>query len=145
MEAAGARIGWLEKATGKKNGTSRGEIYERKGFDLSISAMGISVDAGGYLLEIAKTLGWAHSFGYGITPLSFHEIRSYAELTGEIKEGWESKAIRRISESFCKGYQDESGIDPAFWIPYEGLIPPLVPIKGTKFEGETEWIPTLPS
>lgn len=72
------------------------------------------VDAGGYLVRAFQEIGRL-SIGFSLAPLTWAEIDAYARLTGEIKEPFEAKIIRRMSEAYLEGFragEDEFSIPP---------------------------------
>lgn len=61
------------------------------------------IDAGKYLLSACFEIGWAESVMGGLRPVQWSEIKAYADLCGEIKEPWEAKLIKTMSERYCRG------------------------------------------
>lgn len=48
-------------------------------------------------------MGWAESVVGGIRPLPWTEIKAYADLSQSIKEPWEARLLKTMSEAYCKG------------------------------------------
>ena len=124
----------MEAVESGGSGKPRREAYIASGFDLSAAAVGIEAGDGAYLIEAIERLGWIEQSGMSIEPLRWTEIKAYADLTGDIAKRWEFNLIRDMSVAFIRGYKSEETFEPARWSEYQGLIRPLVMMKGE------EWI-----
>lgn len=84
------------------------------------------------MIGIIQDIGWADRHGMnGVLPISWLEIKAYAELTLGVTEPWEFKALRKMSESYVHGLKH--GENPLA----------IFPGEGEEYEGEEdtyEWV-----
>ena len=84
------------------------------GYDLSPLRWGVDKSAEGYLLEAMQNLGWCQSGGMDAAPLSWAEIKAYADCTRDLSEPWEFQTLRDMSMAYLRGYRaDLHAEDPA--------------------------------
>lgn len=55
---------------------------------------------GQHLVRAITELGWSGNSGMGIIPLSWLEIKSYADATEALSEPWEFRCIREMSSAY---------------------------------------------
>lgn len=80
------------------------------------------LSAAQYLLETLFEVGPVQSDGLGVGPLSWLEMKSFADATGGISDPWEFRALRRMSEAYIEGFRQ--GKNPL-------CIPPADRVSGT--------------
>ena len=69
---------------------------------------------GTYLIQALVEMGWAANNGFGECPLSWVEIKSYADATGAISEPWEFRCVRDMSSAYVteRGHTEPLRIAP---------------------------------
>ena len=123
------RLGWLDGKTSEKEGAStrRSQLLS-SGFDLNPLRWGVEQGTGGYLLEAMQNIGWCGSSGFGPEPLSWAEIKAYADCSGDLEHPWEFQTLRDMSAAYIRGYNSDQGAaDPVTQPRYADLhMEPLV-------------------
>ena len=81
------------------------------------------------ILEAANELGWITATGFGAAPLTYEEIKAYADVTDQIEYS-DITTVRAVSIAYAEGIsvrpKTALDCDPALWVKYAGVIQPLV-------------------
>ena len=57
-----------------------------------------------YIIEYLLELGTSLASGFGVTPITWTELRSWLELSELQLDSWESNLLISLSRSFCANY-----------------------------------------
>ena len=103
--------------------------YEASGYVLDSARWGVTLPSDRAAMQAAQELGWCNGTGFGAAPLSFQEIRALVETDPYLGEE-DIKPIRLASVGFVEGVSVDPGsdldCDPAEWVKFAGVLPPLV-------------------
>ena len=98
-------------ATHGKSGKSRLALFEMLKADPPFP----DIDDRGDLIDTMQDIGWGLSTGMGASQLPSHEIKAWAEMSGEDLTPWEFRVIRRMSSAYVSGMSAEAA-------PYEPVM-----------------------
>lgn len=119
-----AQLGWLHatpRVAGKAGSTSLGRSSRMKALHEEGALIRMPpLNPGAYLFGWLLELGFVSRGGSGeVQPLTFTELKSWAELTGRLYiQPWEVKALRNLSNAYVVAYlegQDPNAPPP--WVP----------------------------
>lgn len=91
-------------ATPEGDTSSRADQYRRAGVPDGLPDLDIEGETYRRLMDDWGGLAWADSNGMGLSPISYLELRAFAECAGDLSAE-DVKILRLMSESFVSGYR----------------------------------------